>query len=197
MEDERKGIFQIIFFYYYESTNVSNRYFTSNGFLITIEQLFHLTLRIFLFLSFSITEQQTKTARAGLQFPVSRFQRYLRKGKYADRIATSSAVYLTAVIEYLSAEVLELAGNAAADNKKVRILPRHLMLAIKNDAELDILLKDAFFSGAGVLPNLNPVLISKKGKGKKVNHNVDIDNDDDDDGEDNDETTVDAASQNF
>ena len=68
----------------------------------------------------------SKSLKAGLQFPVGRIARYLKKGKYSERIGAGAPVYLAAVLEYLAAEVLELAGNAARDNKKNRIVPRHI-----------------------------------------------------------------------
>ena len=70
----------------------------------------------------------SRSSKAGLQFPVGRVARYLKKGRYATRIGAGAPVYLAAVLEYLTAEVLELAGNAARDNKKNRIIPRHIQL---------------------------------------------------------------------
>ena len=60
---------------------------------------------------------KTRSSRAGLQFPVGRIHRFLRKGNYGERVGAGAPVYLAAVMEYLTAEILELAGNAARDNK--------------------------------------------------------------------------------
>ena len=74
----------------------------------------------------------SRSSKAGLQFPVGRIARYLKKGRYATRIGAGAPVYLAAVLEYLTAEVLELAGNAARDNKKNRIIPRHIQLVSRD-----------------------------------------------------------------
>ena len=63
-------------------------------------------------------KSKTRSSRAGLQFPVGRIHRLLKTAAPQCRIAGGAAVYLAAVMEYLTAEVLELAGNAARDNKK-------------------------------------------------------------------------------
>jgi len=117
---------------------------------------------------------KTRSSRAGLQFPVGRVHRLLRRGNYAERIGAGAPVYLAAVMEYLAAEILELAGNAARDNKKQRINPRHLQLAIRNDEELNKLLAGVTIAQGGVLPNIQAVLLPKKhlSGGKKSSQSV-------------------------
>lgn len=80
---------------------------------------------------------RSRSTKAGLQFPVGRVHRLLKKGNYAHRVGAGAPgmdlsagllyqvahvmlVYLAAVLEYLAAEILELAGNAARDNKASR-----------------------------------------------------------------------------
>jgi len=109
-------------------------------------------------------KQKSRSLRAGLQFPVGRIHRHLRDGRYALRVGAGAPVYLASVLEYLAAEILELAGNASRDNKKLRIIPRHIQLAIRNDEELNKLLGDVTIAAGGVLPNIHASLLPKKSK---------------------------------
>lgn len=77
-------------------------------------------------------------------------------GNYAKRIGIKSAIFMSAVLEYLCAEIFELAEIETRKAKKQRINPRHIMLAIKKDAEFNELLKDVTISEAGVLPTVDP-----------------------------------------
>ena len=110
----------------------------------------------------------SRSAKAGLQFPVGRIGRFLKRGRFAQRVGAGAPVYLASVLEYLTAEILELAGNAARDNKKNRIVPRHIQLAVRNDEELNKLLGGVTISQGGVLPNIHSVLIPKSDKKAKA-----------------------------
>ncbi|XP_058457193.1 histone H2A, sperm-like [Malaya genurostris] len=111
-------------------------------------------------------KQRTKSSRAGLTFPVGRIATALRKGNYAERIGVGASIYMAATLEYLAAEILELSGNAAKDNKRSRIVPRHIQLAVRNDEELSVLLKEVTISEGGVLPNIQAILLPKSTKAK-------------------------------
>ena len=106
--------------------------------------------------------RRSKSARAGLTFPVGRIARFLKKGRYAKRVGAGASIYLGAVLEYLTAEILELAGNAARDHKRKRIIPRHIQLGIRNDEELNKLLGAVMIPQGGVVPNIHSVLLKKK-----------------------------------
>ncbi|GLJ28085.1 hypothetical protein SUGI_0551420 [Cryptomeria japonica] len=120
--------------------------------------------------------RKSKSARAGVIFPVTRVRRYLKEGRYAKRVRWPAAVFLTAAIEYIVEEVLEASGRAAQALNKTKIIPRHILLAVrgckydkdeedKGRDEKNQLLK--LFSWViipqgGVVPYVNPILKREK-----------------------------------
>ena len=107
-------------------------------------------------------------SRAGFQFPVARVHRFSWKGHYADRIGSGARVYLAAALEYITVEILQLAGNAARENKKHRITPSQLRLAVCNDEELNKLMSGVTITQGGMLPNIQTALVPKRNeKGQK------------------------------
>jgi len=109
----------------------------------------------------------SRSKKAGLIFPIGRVGSLLRRGQYARRVGASSAVYLAAVLEYLTAELLELTVKAASQqkNKSKRLSPRTLTLAVRHDDDLGALLQNVTLARGGVVPSGKaPAKAQKSGK---------------------------------
>lgn len=121
------------------------------------------------------TSRKTAQDRAGVKFPISRLAKFAKTGKYADRIGNGVPVFMAGVLEYLTYELLELASHKSQEDNKKTILPRHLMLAIRSDAEFSRFFKNSDFHETGRLPQII--------QGKKDNKKKKAADDDDDDDE--------------
>ncbi|CAM4525809.1 unnamed protein product [Caretta caretta] len=106
---------------------------------------------------------KSQFSREKFQFPVDHIEKMLRKGHCIKRIKGGALVYLAAVIEYLTAELLAQAGNATRDDPRRCITPQHLRLAIRRNKDFHKLLlgSDAVFQG-GILPNSQAMLLKTK-----------------------------------
>jgi len=107
---------------------------------------------------------KTRSEAAGLLFSVRRVYNLLRKGRYTcvGCIRPGAAEYLTAVLQDVTAEILKLAIKAAHDDKKSRIVPRHVQQAVRDDEELYKLLGGVTMASGGVLPNIQAVKKTKR-----------------------------------
>ena len=110
-------------------------------------------------------QKPNNTTRAGLLFPVGRCGSMLRKGRYQRRISHAAAVFMAATLEYLTAETLELSCKSV--DKKKRLTPRAICLAVRNDADLGSLMANATISRGGVPAQKVEKAEKKKKKSKK------------------------------
>mgnify|MGYP003343580718 CR=1 FL=1 len=109
-------------------------------------------------------KKSSNSDRAGLTFPVGRCGSMLRKGRYQRRVSHAAAVFMAATLEYLTAETLELACKSI--DKKKRLTPRGICLAVRNDTDLGDLMANATISRGGV-PATKVEKKEKKKKGGK------------------------------
>ena len=107
-------------------------------------------------------KQVSRSAKAGLSFPVGRIARMLKHGRYSERVGIGAPVYLAAVLEYLVAEILEVSVMVVRQNKKNRIIPRYIFLGLKEDEEFNKLFAHTIITSSGVKPDNKALKAPKK-----------------------------------
>jgi histone H2A len=108
----------------------------------------------------------SSSKKAGTMMPVGRLNRMIKQGRYASRTGRSAGVFMAAVLEYITAEVLELAGNICLDRKHRIITPKDINIGVRGDEELQKLMSSACISQGSNPTGINEALVQKK-KGKK------------------------------
>ena len=111
--------------------------------------------------------------KSGLIFPVTRIRGLIRKGRYADKISPKCAIGVAAVLEYLTAEIIEMSGDNCFDGEhnviSTTVRPRHISLAIKGDEEMNRALgPDVIIPMGGVIPFIHEELENKKRRKNKA-----------------------------
>jgi hypothetical protein len=96
-----------------------------------------------------------RSAKAGLIFPVARADKLIRqyrpsiRGK-RGRVSLTAPIYIAGVVEYLTAEVLDIAGSITKDHKKKRITPEMIRKAFEGDPDLHRTIgSNTYISGSG------------------------------------------------
>ncbi|XP_043751498.1 histone H2A-Bbd type 1-like isoform X1 [Cervus elaphus] len=98
------------------------------------------------------SKRHSRSTRAELQFPVSRVDRLLRERQGTQRLSSATPVFLTAVLEYLTANILDLAGKEAGASHRMRISPEHVQRALINNENLCHLFEPNAFSQPASAP---------------------------------------------
>ena len=112
----------------------------------------------------------TSHEKAGVVFPVARILGLMKDSGVAQRISPNAAVQAATLLEYLTAELLEVSGEVCTQESKGKrkmLKPRHISIALKNDPDLkEVCGKDIIIPTAGVMPSIHPELEEKKKKKK-------------------------------
>ena len=104
----------------------------------------------------------SRSSKAGLIFPVGRIARHMRKARVASRIGAGAPVFVAAVLQYITAEVLDKAKGTLKSGAK-RITPRSANLGIMSDEELKHVFSEVTIAAGGVEPdNIHTALLGKK-----------------------------------
>ena len=112
----------------------------------------------------------TRQERAGIIFPPSVTEKYLRNFGYSKTMVSNIApVALAAAIEYLAGEILENASVFAKQKKKVRITIRDIEIGVRTDSEINSFFSknNLSFLGGGVVPYIHPSLLVKRPRRRK------------------------------
>lgn len=79
---------------------------------------------------------QTRAQKAGLTMPPSRINRAMKSRSGLKRVGGTAPIYMAAVLEYITAEVLEVASNSTAGSKRKRVTPEDVSIALRSDPDL-------------------------------------------------------------
>ncbi|CAL6017650.1 Histone_H2A [Hexamita inflata] len=108
-------------------------------------------------------KSKSRSARAGVIFPVGRIHRHLKEGRYADRISSDAPVYMAAVLQQVVEEVFKEAETHKDNKATKRLVPNNILTAIRKDKELNDIFKDIVIREGGV-PRSEKKEKSEKGK---------------------------------
>jgi len=103
-----------------------------------------------------------------LTLPIHKFAKALKGQSHTKRVGGGTAVILTSIIEYVTSEILELAGNTAKEGNKNRIVPKHIQQAVRTDEELNKYFANVTIAGGGVVPQVHATALPKKDKPQKA-----------------------------
>lgn len=124
------------------------------------------------------TKAISASARANIVFPSARCKKKLKAVSGVDRVGPTAGVFLAATLEYLAAELLQVAGEVANPNpnkekadpnkKGHRITPEHIMQATLEDDELGKLFSNVKIVNTSARPLTQAELFKTMSKKSKI-----------------------------